>query len=95
MLGRRVPAAALALAAYEQLLRELDAQSRQRPVPPYDFAVIHAGLGDTDRALSLLAKSLDASDPESMILPVDPRLDGLRADVRFAGLLRRMGLPSK
>ncbi len=57
--------------------------------------VVHAGLGENHRALGWLGKSLDASDPESMILPVDPRLDGLRGDPRYAGLLRRMGLPLK
>jgi hypothetical protein len=57
--------------------------------------MLAANHGETDRALSWLGKSLDASDPESMILPVDPRLDGLRGDPRFAGLLHRMGLPLK
>jgi hypothetical protein len=60
-------------------------------VPPYDVAVIHAGLGERDRALAGLEKSLAAHDPESMILPVDPRLDSLRGDPRFAALLRKMG----
>jgi len=60
-------------------------------VPPYDVAVIHAGLGERDRALAGLEKSLAAHDPETMILPVDPRLDSLRGDPRFATLLRKMG----
>jgi serine/threonine-protein kinase len=64
-------------------------------VPPYDFAVIHAGLGEADQALAWLDRSLTARDPESMILPIDPRLDSLRGDPRFDALLRRMGLPRK
>jgi len=84
-LGRRREAATV--------LRELEAQSRRRSVPPYDLAVIHAGLGQTDDALLWLDKSLATHDPESMILPIDPRLDSLRGDPRFAALLRRMGLP--
>jgi TolB-like protein/Tfp pilus assembly protein PilF len=86
-LGRRGEAAAV--------LRELEADSHRRSVPPYDLAVIHAGLGETDRALAGLDKSLTTRDPESMILPVDPRLDVLRGDPRFDALLRRMGLPLK
>jgi hypothetical protein len=84
-LGRRAEAAAV--------LRELEEQSRRRSVPPYDLAVIHAGLGQTDEALLWLDKSLAMHDPESMILPADPRLDSLRRDPRFVALLRRMGLP--
>jgi len=84
-LGQREEAAAI--------LRELDAQSRHRFVAAYDFAAIHAGLGETDRALGWLDKSLTRHDPETMILPADPRLDSLRGDPRFHALLRRMGLP--
>jgi tetratricopeptide (TPR) repeat protein len=84
-LGRRREAATV--------LRELEEQSRRRSVPPYDLAVIHAGLGQTDDALLWLDKSLATHDPESMILPIDPRLDSVRGDPRFVALLRRMGLP--
>ena len=62
-------------------------------MPPYDLAVIHAGLGATDAALLWLEKSLASHDPESMILPIDPRLDALRGDPRFAALVGRMALP--
>jgi serine/threonine-protein kinase len=84
VLGRRREALAV--------LHELEEQSRRRPVPPYDVAVIHAGLGDAERALAGLEKALAAHDPESMILPVDPRLDSLRGDPRFVALVGRMGL---
>jgi tetratricopeptide (TPR) repeat protein len=85
VLGRRKEAA--------EVLRELEAQSRRRFVASYDFAVIHAGLGDADRALAWLDKALTGHDPETMILPADPRFDSLRGDPRFAALLERMSLP--
>lgn len=62
-------------------------------MPPYDLGVIYAGLGELDRAFSLLDESVTTNDSQGMILPVDPRLDALRGDPRFAALLRRMGLP--
>jgi tetratricopeptide (TPR) repeat protein len=83
VLGRPREAAAV--------LRDLAEDVRPRSVPPYDVAVIHAGLGERDQALAGLEKSLAAHDPETMILPADPRLDSLRGDPRFAALLRKMG----
>lgn len=74
-------------------LAELERRPGGRFVPPYNLAVIHAGLGERDRAFARLDEALLTNDPESMILPADPRLDGLRADPRFAGLLRRMSVP--
>ncbi|HYU43696.1 MAG TPA: hypothetical protein VEQ84_16230 [Vicinamibacteria bacterium] len=85
VLGRTGEAAAV--------LRELDVESRHRFVASYDFAVIHAGLGEADRALAWLDKSLTRHDPETMILPADPRFDSLRGDPRFVALLERMSLP--
>jgi NAD(P)-dependent dehydrogenase (short-subunit alcohol dehydrogenase family) len=84
--------------AYARLGRRADAQRtiaqlqarRGRFVPPYDLAVIHAGLGERDRAFARLDEAVTTSDPESMILPVDPRLSGLRGDPRFAAVLLRM-----
>jgi len=77
------------------VLRELDAESRHRFVASYDFAVIHAGLGEADLALAWLDKSLTRHDPETMILPADPRFDSLRGDPRFVALLERMSLPRR
>jgi TolB-like protein/tetratricopeptide (TPR) repeat protein len=80
-LGRRVEA--------ERTLAALQAP-RGRFIPPYELAVIHAGLGDRDRAFARLAEAVSTNDPESMILPVDPRLATLRGDPRFAAVLLRM-----
>jgi eukaryotic-like serine/threonine-protein kinase len=71
-------------------IAELQARPRGRFVPPYDLAVIHAGLGERDRAFARLQEAVSTNDPESMILPVDPRLSTLRGDPRFAAVLLRM-----
>ncbi len=67
------------------VLDELAKRSHSKAVPAYDFG----------RAFSWLDKSLGDGDPESMILPVDPRLDTLRGDPRFGQLLERMGVSPK
>jgi tetratricopeptide (TPR) repeat protein len=72
------------------VLDELTASSR--PMPAYDVAVVYAGLGDADRAFRWLDEAVEVQDAGTMILPVDPRLERLHDDARFAALLRRMGL---
>jgi hypothetical protein len=66
--------------------------SRARYAPPYASALVHAGLGETDEAFRWLERAWDARDVHLLYLPVDPKWDGLRADARFADLLRRCGL---
>ena len=74
------------------VLRQQEARPQRQFVPPYNLAVIHAGLGDVERAFALLDESIADNDTESMILAADPRLDSLREDLRFEALVRRMGL---
>jgi TolB-like protein/Tfp pilus assembly protein PilF len=74
-------------------LAELTTFSKERLVPSYFFAVIHAGLGDKDRAIEWLTKGRDERFSFMIHLNRDPRLFPLRADPRFQEQLRRMGLP--
>jgi tetratricopeptide (TPR) repeat protein len=76
-----------------QVLSEVLELSKRRYVPPFSTAVIYTGLGDKARALEWLEKAFDDRSLEMIFLKVDPRFDRLRADPRFANLLRRMGLP--
>jgi TolB-like protein/class 3 adenylate cyclase/Tfp pilus assembly protein PilF len=58
----------------------------------YAIALIHAGLGDRDRALGWLERGYEAHSPGMIYLRVDPRLDDLRSDPRFVSLMERMHL---
>ena len=74
-------------------LKELEL-SKQEYVSAYDLAVIHTGLGDKDQAFKSLERAYEQRDGwMAFWLKTDPRLDPLRADQRFASLLRRVGLP--
>ena len=73
------------------LLRTLEAASQQRYVPPYAFALIHAGLGDDDAVFASLDKAFAARDVHLIYLPVDSRWDAYRPDARFKALLDRCG----
>jgi serine/threonine protein kinase/tetratricopeptide (TPR) repeat protein len=68
--GQRVQALAL--------LEELEAEKRERYISPYDIAIIHAGLGDTPRALEHLRAAVEDRSAWLVFIEVDPRLDGLR-----------------
>ena len=59
----------------------------------YEIAVIHAGLGEKDEAISHLERAYDEHSVGAAWLRFDPRLDTLRAEPRFQNFVRRTGLP--
>jgi TolB-like protein/DNA-binding winged helix-turn-helix (wHTH) protein/Flp pilus assembly protein TadD len=73
------------------LLGALEMASRQRYVPPYALALVHAGLGDADAAFAWLDRAYAARDVHLMFLTVDVKWDRYRTDPRFANLLARCG----
>ncbi len=72
-----------------EVLNTLEAVSRERYMPPYATALVHAGLGQPDLALEWLDRAFEAHDVHLMLLGVDPKWDGFRADSRFVALLER------
>jgi Flp pilus assembly protein TadD len=73
------------------VLNKLEADSRERYVPPSAMALVHAGLGETDELFGSLDNAYAARDVRLIYLPVDPKWDPYRGDPRFAALLRRCG----
>jgi len=86
---------ALALAgrreAAQDILSQMLDKAKKRYVSPYDFAVIHTGLGERDKAMEWLNKAFDEHSGFLVYVYLDPRLKTLHPDARFQGLLRRMG----
>jgi len=85
-------AAAGRTAEARTILQQLTAASKEKYVPPYPVATIYAALGEKEKALAQLEKAYDERDAWMDYLAIDPRLDSLRSDSRFANLLRRMNL---
>jgi TolB-like protein/DNA-binding winged helix-turn-helix (wHTH) protein/Flp pilus assembly protein TadD len=73
------------------VLGALQVASRQRYVPPYAFALVHAGSGDADAAFEWLERAYAVRDVHLMFLTVDVKWNRYRADPRFADLLARCG----
>jgi DNA-binding winged helix-turn-helix (wHTH) protein/TolB-like protein/Flp pilus assembly protein TadD len=76
----------------EGSLRELKAIAVQRYVPPYYFAVLYHGLGNSTEALHWLEKAYEDRDVHMVFLGVDPKWDSLRTHPGFVRLVRRMKL---
>jgi serine/threonine-protein kinase len=75
-----------------KVLRQLQELSRQRYVSAYDIALLHAGLGEQEEAFRWLLKVGQDRSEWFAVVNVDPRLEGLHHDPRFAGILRSVGL---
>lgn len=75
------------------VLAELETTGRRRRVDPYDIALVHVGLGQTDEAFAALNQAIDARSGMVVYAKVDPMLVPLRSDPRFAALLARMKIP--
>ncbi len=76
-----------------KLLHQLQQMAKQRYVSAYTFAIVYEGLGDKDEAFQWLERGYQDHVYEMDFLKVDPLLDSLRSDPRFADLVRRIGLP--
>jgi tetratricopeptide (TPR) repeat protein len=72
-----------------EVLVTLQALSRERYVPPYAMALVHAGLNQGDAALEWLERAYEAHDVHMIFVPVDPKWDAFRTDARFVALLSR------
>ena len=75
------------------ILGALEGDARDRYVPPYALALIHAGLGERDEAFAWLERAYAAHDVHLIYLGVDAKWDELRDDPRFREILGRCGFP--
>jgi tetratricopeptide (TPR) repeat protein len=75
-----------------KMLEELKLLSKRRYVSAYSFALVHAGLGERDEAFGWLKKAAEDRGEWFAFAGVDPRLDPLRSDPRFAGVLLSIGV---
>lgn len=61
-------------------------------VDPYNVAVVYEGLGDIDRGIEWLRRTIRERSSAIMFFKIDPLIDGLRTDPRFPLLLKEVGL---
>ena len=77
----------------EATLATLDAYGEERYVDPVVYGIIYAGMGDTERLIEELGRSMDDHSINAVFTPVVPAYysPGLESDPRFLELLDRLG----
>jgi uncharacterized protein HemY len=79
---------------FEKLELEMALKEAQKGTGfSFTTAAHYALVGDNDKAMEWLEKTYQEHGKDMMLIRVDPRLDGLRSDPRFKGMLERVGLP--
>lgn len=75
-----------------RLLGSMKQLSTSRYVPPYDIAIVYAGLGDREATLEWLEKAYQDRNHQISLINSVPEFESVRADPRFIDILRRIGL---
>ncbi len=73
-----------------QVIAELNQRASRGYISPYAFALIYAGLRDSENALEWLERAFEDRTHWLVFLQVEPRFDWLRDDPRFINLLHRV-----
>ncbi len=76
-----------------KILSEFRKPSMRRYVSASDMALVYLGLGDKDQVFVWLDKACVERSNYLIYLNVEPLVDSLREDPRFAALLQRVGVP--
>jgi predicted Zn-dependent protease len=77
---------------WRRRLAQVLEESKQRPISPFNMALMYIPLGEKEQALKWLQIAYDERDWGIVLLRTDPRLDSLRSDEKFTRLMRRVGL---
>jgi TolB-like protein/tetratricopeptide (TPR) repeat protein len=75
-----------------QILSELEENASRRYISPFELALIHFALEQTEEGFECLTKALQDRCFELVTIKVDPRFDSIAADSRFIELTRQIGL---
>lgn len=77
-----------------KLLADLQTRSKKQYVPAYYIAIVYLGLGKNELAMDWLEKAYADRSNGLVFMKVEPELDPLRNNPRFAALQARMNFPN-
>ena len=72
------------------MLDTLQARATRSYVPAYWFALLHAGLGEREQAMTYLERAYQERSTVLAYLRLDPRLAPLHELPRFQALVKRL-----
>ena len=75
-----------------EMLGILENLNKRFYVHPIYYGAIYTGLGDLDRGLDLLEKSIDERSEWMIYIQVEPLYEPLRSNPRFKKLAERIGI---
>ena len=76
------------------LAKLAELQQRDGDMANFQYAQIYAQLGDKDAAFAALDHAWEVRDSGLLDVKVNPYLDALRSDPRYAALVKRVGFPA-
>ena len=78
--------------AARRMIPQLEEYVKSQGIGRYETALVFVGMGDKNNAFKWLQEAYQAREIGITYLKIDPCLDPLRSDPRFAELLQRVGL---
>jgi TolB-like protein/DNA-binding winged helix-turn-helix (wHTH) protein/tetratricopeptide (TPR) repeat protein len=75
-----------------RIVSSWETRARHEYIHPWKIAQVYMALGDNDHAFLWLERGIRERDPDVPLLNIDPLVDGIRRDPRFARLLKAIGL---
>jgi hypothetical protein len=75
-----------------EILGRMQERARTHSVSPYLMAYVSVGLGEHELAFRQLEQACEERTDALIFAKVDPVMDPLRGDPRFAQVLNRLGL---
>jgi TolB-like protein/DNA-binding winged helix-turn-helix (wHTH) protein/Tfp pilus assembly protein PilF len=79
----------------EKILSQMNVAAKNQYLSPYYFAIVYAGLGDNETAVSWLEKAFADRSNGLVFLQVEPELDSLRSSPRFISLQKKLNFPGQ
>jgi tetratricopeptide (TPR) repeat protein len=76
-----------------QILERLQTDKALGEVSKYDLAIVHGALDERDEAFRLFNEEVNSNSVDLLSIKIDPLIDNLRDDPRFAKLEQRFQFP--